>query len=167
MRVILLQALADHAGALGVTLVVLQAFAVHGGEDAAMDRLQAVAGIRQRAPYDHRHGIGEIGAAHLLFNVHGDKAGAAEWRRTAFEGELGILIVWHRGHFMPAGRRRNRSGKALPAWGGLWLYFTSSKRLSARESPANKSLFCLILWQTWRTSPGARFSSRGAAHCRL
>jgi hypothetical protein len=96
MGVILLQALADNAGALGISLVVLQAFAVHGGENAPVHGLQPVTGIGQSAPHDYRHGIGEIRAAHLLFDVHGEIVCAAVWRRATFEWELGVLIVCHR-----------------------------------------------------------------------
>ena len=69
--------LADDLGALGVLLVVLQAHLAHGVEDAAMDGLEAVAGVGQGAPDDDRHGVVEIGAAHLLFDVDGDEVGAA------------------------------------------------------------------------------------------
>jgi hypothetical protein len=79
-------ALADDFGALGVLLVVFEAHLAHGVEDAAMDGLEAVAGIGQSAPDDDRHRVIEIGAAHLFFNVDGDEVGAAAWRRTAFEG---------------------------------------------------------------------------------
>ncbi len=92
---VLFEALAHHAGALGVALVVLQAFAVHGGENAPMDGLEAVAGVRQRAPDDNAHRISEIGVTHLLFDVDGNVAGIAG-RRTAVERELGVLIVCHR-----------------------------------------------------------------------
>ena len=116
--------LAHHLGALGVFLVVLQAHLVERVEHAAMHGLQAVAGIGQRAPDDDAHRVVEIGAAHLLFNIDGDEAGAAVRRRAAFEGEKGILIVWHRGHFRPTGRRRKGSGEsgAGLAWALLLFY---------------------------------------------
>lgn len=38
-------------------LAVLQAQLVHGKQDAAVHRLQAVAHVRQRAAYDDRHGV--------------------------------------------------------------------------------------------------------------
>ena len=132
MGVVLLQALAHHAGALGVSLVVLQAFAVHGGENAAMHGLEAVAGIGQRAPDDDRHRVGEIGAAHLLFDVHGEKVGAAVGRRAAFERELGILIVCHKVFSGPPERRQKGCGKGGAGVRGLCFYFTRSGRVLAR-----------------------------------
>jgi hypothetical protein len=112
MRVILLQALAHHAGALGVSLVVLQAFAVHGGKNAPMHGLQPVASIWKRAPHDYRHGVGEIRAAHLLFDVHGEKVRAAVWRRAAFERELRVLIVCHRVFLSSPEGGKKRSGES-------------------------------------------------------
>ena len=90
VRMVLLQALAHHAGALGVALVVLQALSVHGRENAAMHGLQSVAGIGQRAPDDHRHRVGEIRAAHLLFNVDGDMVGAASGGVPPSRGSWGF-----------------------------------------------------------------------------
>ena len=65
--------LADDLGALGVLLVVLQAHLAHGVEHAAMDGLEAVAGIGQRAPDDDRHRVVEIRAAHLFFDIDGNE----------------------------------------------------------------------------------------------
>ena len=125
--------LADDLGALGVFLVVLQAHLAERVEHAPMHGLEAVAGIGQRAPDDHRHRVVEIGAAHLLFDIDGDEVGAAVGRRAAFERELGILIVCHKGLFRPAGRRRKGSGKSGAGLRGLCFYFTRSKRVSARR----------------------------------
>ena len=87
--------LADELGALGVLLVVLQAHLAHGVEHTAMHGLEAGASVGEGAPDDHRHGVVEIGAAHLLFNVDWDKIGAAG-RCGSIEGELGFLVVCHR-----------------------------------------------------------------------
>ena len=62
-----------------------------------MHGLEAVAGVRQRAPDDDGHGVVEVGAAHLLLDVDGNEAGTAVGRKTAIEGELRILIVCHKG----------------------------------------------------------------------
>jgi hypothetical protein len=67
-----------------------------------MDGLQAIAGIRQSAPDDDRHRVVEIRPAHLIFDVDGDEITAG--RSAAVEGELGVLIVCHKG-FKPAGGR--------------------------------------------------------------
>ena len=69
VRVVLLQHLADHAGALRVALVVVQPLGVHRVEDAAVHRLQAVAHVGERAADDHRHRVVEIRLAHLVFDV--------------------------------------------------------------------------------------------------
>ena len=136
--------LADDLGALGVFLVVLQAHLAHGVEHAAMDGLEAVAGIRKRAPDDHRHGVVEIGAAHLLFNVDGNEVGAAGRARWV-ERELGILIVWHR-VFEVRGKAAKRSGEGGAGSAGLYMYFSGLERVLARLAVGNKALFCLNLW---------------------
>jgi hypothetical protein len=41
---------------------------MHGVENAAMHRLQPIAGVGQGARHDHAHGVVEIGGAHLLFD---------------------------------------------------------------------------------------------------
>ncbi len=60
--------------------------------------LEAVTDVRQRAADDDRHGVVEVGAAHLLLNVDGDEVCGAgtEWA-VLFAGkrELGILFVSH------------------------------------------------------------------------
>jgi hypothetical protein len=140
---VLFEAFADHAGALGVALVVLQSFAVHGGEDAAMDGLEAVAGVGQGAPDDDRHGISKVGAAHLLFNVHVDEVCTAG-RSAAVERELGVLIVCHR---VFSGSQKG--GKTLPVKMGriprAVLLFYASEGYSARRVAWNKPLFTFNL----------------------
>ncbi len=101
--------LPHHLGALGVLLVVLKTHLAHGVEHAAMDGLETITGIGQRAPDDHRHRVIEIRATHLIFNVDGHVARIG--RCSAIEGKLGVLIVCHRG-FGPAVRRQKRSGKS-------------------------------------------------------
>ena len=103
--------LADDLRALGVLLVRLQTHLVHGVKNAAMDGLEAVAGIGKRAPDDDRHGVVEIRAAHLVFNIDGDEIGCAGAGGTAGtvravavgagKGKLGVLIVCH--SFLRAG----------------------------------------------------------------
>jgi len=93
--------LTDDLGALGVLLVVLQAHLAEGVEDAAMHGLEAVQSAGQRAPDDDAHRVVEIGAAHLLFNIDGDKVGAAVRRRAACEREEGIQFVGHMGFLGP------------------------------------------------------------------
>src|SRR6185437_5508495 len=60
---------ADHAGALDVARGGPQAHLVHLEQDAPLDRLQAVAGVRERAGVDDAVGVLQVGAAHLLGDV--------------------------------------------------------------------------------------------------
>ncbi len=69
VRMIFLQTLADHTGALHVLAVVQHAHVMHGVQNAAMHRLQSVTDVGQRAPDDDRHRIIEIRTPHLVFNV--------------------------------------------------------------------------------------------------
>jgi len=103
VRMVLAHGVADDLGALGVLLVEVQAHLMHGKEDAAMHGLEAVADIGQSAADDDRHGVVEVRAAHLLFNVDGDEvsgAGAGESVVVGLgrNGELGVLIVCHGYH---------------------------------------------------------------------
>jgi hypothetical protein len=85
---------ADDLGGLGVFLVKLQAHFLHAVKDAAMDRLEAIADIGQGATDDDRHGVVEITAPHLVFNVDGVEErgsatlhdGRAVGRKTAAGG---------------------------------------------------------------------------------
>ena len=81
--VIIAEHLTDYLGALHMLAVVQQSHVVHGVQNAAMHRLQAVAHIGQRAPDDDRHRVVEIRTPHLLFNVDGLNifVGAAAVRR--------------------------------------------------------------------------------------
>ena len=111
--------LPDDLGALGVLLVVLEAHLAHGVEDAAMDRLESVAGVRQSAADDDAHRVVEIRAAHLLFDVDGDQVRAIR-RCAAIERELGILVVCHkvfvaRGRATEVVRKEGEAGpRAMP-----------------------------------------------------
>jgi hypothetical protein len=66
--------LADHAGALHVRAVGADAHVVHRVQDAALDRLQPVAGVRQRAGVDDGVGVFEEAGVHLLADVDIDDA---------------------------------------------------------------------------------------------
>jgi hypothetical protein len=60
---------ADDLGALDVLLAVNPAAILHGVEDAAVDGLEAVARIRQRATNNDAHRVVNVGPLHLLFDV--------------------------------------------------------------------------------------------------
>ena len=64
----LAQHLSHHACAFLVRLAGQQPHLAHREEDAAMDRFQAVANIRQRASDDDGHRVVEIRALHLLLD---------------------------------------------------------------------------------------------------
>ncbi len=61
---------ADYARAFLVGFVVGVAEFIHGPKHTTMHRLQTIAHIGQRAADNHRHGIVQIGPAHLVFNAY-------------------------------------------------------------------------------------------------
>ena len=72
VRVQLAHHLADHPGALHVRGVGTDAHVVHRVEDAALDGLEAVAGVRQGAGVDHRVGVLQVAGLHLRGDVDVD-----------------------------------------------------------------------------------------------
>ena len=73
VRMELTHHVADDAGGLLRGAVKVQPHLVHHVENAAMHGLQTVADIRQRAAHDHAHGVIEVRALHLVFDVDGDQ----------------------------------------------------------------------------------------------
>jgi hypothetical protein len=69
MRMILTDRVSDDTGRLLIRLVISVAKLVHRPEHTAMDRLQAVADIRQRTSDDDGHCIIEIRSPHLVFDI--------------------------------------------------------------------------------------------------
>src|SRR6202012_3179930 len=63
---------ADPAGALDVGRGGAQAHLVHLVQDAPLDGLQAVTGVREGARVDDAVGVLQVGAAHLLGDVDVD-----------------------------------------------------------------------------------------------
>ena len=61
-----------HPRGFFVGLVVVVAEHRHGIQHAPMNRFQAVANVRQGAPDDDAHGVIQIGASHLLFEIGGN-----------------------------------------------------------------------------------------------
>jgi hypothetical protein len=99
---------ADDLGGLGVFFVELEAHLLHAVEDAAVNGLEAVADVGEGAADDDRHGVVEIGPAHLLFNIDREHEGGAAALDSAGgktvgvervirgrEGEFWVLIVCH------------------------------------------------------------------------
>ncbi|MBP1770654.1 MAG: hypothetical protein H6P96_1272 [Candidatus Aminicenantes bacterium] len=103
VRMVLADDVADDAGRLLVGLVVVGAALVHGVEDAAVDRLEAVLDVRDGPADDDAHGVVEVGPAHLLFEA-GDRE--VLFRLVAVHGNscAGRLLggfVRHRGSALP------------------------------------------------------------------
>ncbi len=73
--VVFTQHLTDHPGALLVRAGVDQPQLAHGIENAPVHRLEAVAHVGQRPRHDDAHGIVQVGAFHLLFDI--DRSGIA------------------------------------------------------------------------------------------
>jgi len=69
VRVVFADDVTDDTRRLVIRLVGVRAKLLHRVEDAAMDRLEAVAGVGERAPHDHAHGVIEVALAHLVFQV--------------------------------------------------------------------------------------------------
>ena len=69
VRVVVLEHFTDDAGALVERAVVHEALAQHRVEDAALDGLQAVAGVGQGARDDDRHRILDVGRLHDVGDV--------------------------------------------------------------------------------------------------
>ena len=70
MRVVLTEDFTDDARRLLVRLARSHARFLHGIEDAAMHRLQAVAHIRQGASDNDAHGVVDIGILHLAREIY-------------------------------------------------------------------------------------------------
>ena len=94
VRMVLADDVADDARGLVVRAVGVRAELVHREQHAAVHRLQAVADVGKRAPHDHAHGVIEVAAAHLVFEVD----------RDDFLGEIGHSWV----RFRQTRRRRVR-----------------------------------------------------------
>ena len=69
VRVVLAEHLTDDGRALAIGRIRPQTHLVHGVEDAALDRLQAVAHVRKGARDDHAHRVVEVRRAHLVFDA--------------------------------------------------------------------------------------------------
>ena len=68
MGVILPEDLADHAGGFLIGPVPREAELLHREEHAAVDGLETVTDVRQRASDDDGHRVVQIGLPHLLFD---------------------------------------------------------------------------------------------------
>ena len=89
VRVVLAHDLADHPRALHVRPVPGDVGLVHRVQDAAMDRLQAVADVRQRATDDDAHRVVEIAVPHLGFEADRQGFFGELLHEGAFSGSVG------------------------------------------------------------------------------
>ena len=64
---------ADDLGALAGGAVGREAHLVHAEKNAAMDGFEAVADIGKGAAHDHAHGVIEVRALHLVFDIDGQE----------------------------------------------------------------------------------------------
>ena len=69
VRMVVAGSVAADFGAFAIAAVRGQAEVVHGYEDAALNGLEAVAHVWQRASDDHAHRVVEIGFLHLGFDI--------------------------------------------------------------------------------------------------
>ena len=74
VRVEFAQNFADDLGALAGGAVGREAHFAHAEKNAAMDGLEAVANIGKGAAHDHAHGVIEVRALHLVFDIDVDVA---------------------------------------------------------------------------------------------
>ncbi len=93
VRMVFLEHLADGAGALAMRLVRVEAQLRHGIEDATVDGFEAVADVGQGARHDHAHGVIEVRAAHLVFDVDGQQAIRRRAVLVGFEGHIGARFT--------------------------------------------------------------------------
>ena len=143
VRVVLAHHLADDRGALAVRGARGQAHLVHRVEDPAVDRLEAVAHVRQRPADDHAHGVVEV--AVLSSSSMGTERTFPIWS-----------VMRHSSCSGHPGRRRRRScwrGRAKAAADG------GDARGRALGTPADALEPGLSAWPralagAWRGHPG-------------
>ena len=94
VRMELTHDVADDAGGLLGGAVKVQPHLVHHVKNAAMHRLQTVADVGQRAADDHAHGVIEVRALHLVFDVDGNQIFAVARREQ--NTAAGTLLIGQR-----------------------------------------------------------------------
>ena len=93
VRVVLTHGVAHDAGALARGAVGLQPHLLHGVENPAVHRLEAVADIGQGASHDHAHGVIQVRALHFIFDIGGDEVLISP---AATEGQIASGRRWRR-----------------------------------------------------------------------
>ena len=96
VRVVLTDHVTDDTRGFVVRLVAMRAQFVHREQHAPMHGFQAIADIRQGAPDNHAHGVVEVAATHLVFEIDRDDF-LCEFRHSFFQN-LSLQINCLRRH---------------------------------------------------------------------
>src|SRR3546814_882823 len=72
VRMVLTDDVTDDSRRLVIRLVGVRAKLVHRVQHAPVDRLESVPNVGERAADDHAHGVIEVAATHLVFEVYRD-----------------------------------------------------------------------------------------------
>src|SRR4029077_1674100 len=153
VRVVLLQHVADHGGALAVWSVGPVAGLEHRPKDPLVDRLQAVTHVRQRAPDDDRHGVVEVRPLDLVLEVHGlDAPGEQPFLRHDLRSAPQTSRFWT--YFALRSMKSLREATSSP--------ISTEKRRSA--ATASSSVTCrsvrrsgsMVVSQSWMASISPR-----------
>ena len=91
VRVVVAHHVADDLGGFAIRTAGDEAAFLTGVENAAVDRLQAVADVWQRAADDHRHRIIEVGGLHLVDDRDRGDVAVFDGRRCA--GQCSFLVL--------------------------------------------------------------------------
>ena len=159
VRVQLAHDLADDAGALHVAAVGAQAHLVHLVDDAAVHRLQAVAGVGQGARVDDRVRVLEEGALHLVDDVD-------------VEDAL-LEVVGRRGLRAAAGHRGCGSFTICGTWRVLTRTIVDRRTDNADRDPSrgrvprrrrDATVPAARGRDPWRTAPGTSPGVRALAY---
>ena len=116
--VVLAHHLADDRGALAVGRAGREAHLAHRVEDAAMDRLEAVADVGQRARHDDAHRVVEVAGPHLVLDADGSDPAQIVGHGALFLQDVGGTWRGARGaggDELRHGRRGARGGRGAGA----------------------------------------------------
>ncbi len=117
MGVVLAHDLADDRGALAVRRGGREAHLAHREEDAAMDRLEAVADVGQCSRHDDAHRVVEVAGLHLVLDTDGSDLAQIVGHGALFlpEALAGPWCGADCGEFKGGQRRSRCSGGFGPA----------------------------------------------------
>src|SRR3546814_11049169 len=93
MRVVLTDDVTDDSRRLVIRLVGVRAKLVHRVQHAPVDRLESVPNVGERAADDHAHGVIEVAATHLVFEVSRDDLLGGFGHRGSEERRVGQACV--------------------------------------------------------------------------